>query len=897
MTKQALRWVGLAIVVVFARTAKSQTLPAPTTLASGWRMADTTHAPQSGAILSTPTYDASAWYEAVVPGTILTTLVKAGIYPDPMYGENNRPEVIPETLNKSPWWYRTVATVPAAYAGRHIWLNFDGINYTAVVWVNGTRVGDMRGAFARGHFDISANVKPGAKAAIAVLITPQPHPGISHEHTIHTGMGVNGGLTALDGPTFLSSIGWDWIPAIRDRDTGIWQKVFLSASGDVLVTAPLVVTKLPLPKLDSADLTVKTTLQNISSSPIKGVLHGSIGAVTFSQPVEIEASATKVISLDPTTTPALHLLNPKLWWPNGYGPQNISTLKLTFTINAKVSDSSDTHFGIRQITYEVPDSPSLTLVVNGVKVFIRGGDWGDEDAMKRISPERMDAQIHMHALANMNMIRNWVGQSTSELFYDLCDKYGILLWDEFFQANPSDGPNPEDIAPYLANVREKIIRFRNHPSIAVWCARNEGYPPKEIDDALRVMLAELEPVRLYQPSSTEGRGVNSGGPYHWRAPQDFYVYKEAFKTELGSTSIPTLDSIHGMLARKDWEVIDDAWAEHDFARGASESNLYPGVMAARYGKILNLADFTRKGQLMNFEAYRAMYEGRNAQMFTYTTGVLTWMSHPAQPSFVWQLYHYDLEPNSSLFAVKTASEHIHVQWNELTDHLEVINNSPKPFIGTVYVQILALDGTSLDGKDVPVNAPGSSVTDLGLISVDAVPSDKPTPIHFVELELVDAGHHDTSHNFYWRAPAATRDDLTALDTMPKATLSFDIGRTDLAGKTTFRVFLRNDQSHVALMAHLQLRNLRTNERILPVFYSDNYISLKPSELRVLDITVDTAELHGDPPLLTLDGWNVSVGQVLHPATMTVRENKEADPAYWPVTGLPFATDGLRLTDH
>ena len=88
----------------------------------------------------------------------------------------------------------------------------------------------------------------------------------------------------------------------------------------------------------------------------------------------------------------------------------------------------------------------------------------------------MDAQIHMHALANMNMIRNWVGQSTSELFYELCDKYGILLWDEFFQANPSDGPNPEDIAPYLANVREKIIRYRNHPSIAIWCARNEGYP-------------------------------------------------------------------------------------------------------------------------------------------------------------------------------------------------------------------------------------------------------------------------------------------------------------------------------------------------------------------------------------------------------------------------------------
>jgi hypothetical protein len=95
------------------------------------------------------------------------------------------------------------------------------------------------------------------------------------------------------------------------------------------------------------------------------------------------------------------------------------------------------------------------------------------------------------------------------------------------------------------------------------------------------------------------------------------------------------------------------------------------------------------------------------------------------------------------------------------------------------------------------------------------------------------------------------------------------------------------------MAHLQLRNGRTNERILPVYYSDNYISLMPSEMRVLDITVDTAQLHGDPPLLTLDGWNVGVGQVLHPMTIKVQENKEADPAYWPATGLPFATTGLR----
>ena len=120
-------------------------------------------------------------------------------------------------------------------------------------------------------------------------------------------------------------------------------------------------------------------------------------------------------------------------------------------------------FGIRTITYSVPGSDNLTLSVNGVPVFCKGGDWGMDEALKRIGPKRLDAQVRMHQLANYTMIRNWVGQSTSEGFYDLCDKYGILVWDEFFQPNPSDGPNPDDADLYLANVREKMLRFRSHP--------------------------------------------------------------------------------------------------------------------------------------------------------------------------------------------------------------------------------------------------------------------------------------------------------------------------------------------------------------------------------------------------------------------------------------------------
>jgi hypothetical protein len=277
---------GFPLVALMAISAAAQTAqPQPVVLSSGWQMQDVAKAPQAGAEVASAAFKTDGWYTATVPGTVLTTLVNNKVYPEPLYGENNRPEIIPESLARTSYWYRNAIEIPKSYNGRHIWLNFDGINYAATVWVNGTQVGVMRGAFSRGIFDISAQVKAGKTAVVAVLVAPQPHPGISHEHTIRNGLGLNGGETAIDGPTFLSTIGWDWIPAIRDRDTGIWQKVFLSATGPALVKDPLVTTDLPLPRTDSTDVAVQATVENVSDKPLKGVLEGTIEKITFQQTV------------------------------------------------------------------------------------------------------------------------------------------------------------------------------------------------------------------------------------------------------------------------------------------------------------------------------------------------------------------------------------------------------------------------------------------------------------------------------------------------------------------------------------------------------------------------------------------------------------------------------------
>ncbi len=843
-----------------------------------WYMQDAAKVKQTAAEVSSSKCKTQTWYAATVPGTVLTTLVNNKVYPEPLYGENMRQ--IPESLNKTNWWYRTSFDVPKKFKGRHVWLHFAGINYSAEVWVNGHEAGTMKGAFIRGDFDITELVKPGKSAVLAVLVKPQPHPGVPIEHTVANGVGKNGGDTALDGPTFLCTIGWDWLPAVRDRDTGIWLPVTLDATGPVIVKDPFVTSDLSAP-FTSAELHVSTTLENKSAQPVTGTLQGTIHwqngqepAATFNKAITVAANSKEEVSFDKTSTPELHFESPKLWWPNGYGPQNLYMLTMRFDIGGKESSSESRQFAIRKIEYHVPDSEDLTLAVNGVKVMARGGNWGLDEGLKRISRERLDAQFHMHALANLNIIRNWVGQSTSPDFYDMADKYGILLWDEFFQPNPNDGPNVTDIATYLANVTDKVVRYRNHPSIAVWCARNEGYPPQELEDDLKPLMAKLDPSRLYQSNSAEGRGVSSGGPYYWRSPRFFYAISESFKTETGSVSLPTLESIQGMMPQKDWETINDDWAQHDMAHGAQRGDEFPRMLAHRYGHIRNLADFVRKGQLATYEAFRAMYEGRNSEMFKATSGVITWMSNPAQPSFVWQLYHYDLEPNAALYAAKKASEPVHIEMNEALRGIEVVNNRPEALKNLkLEVLMYRFDGQPDFRKAYSISeVPGSTTQ-----KVAQAPNAYETALFFIKLNLLDASGKLLSTNFYWQNLA--QDQFADLEELPPVTLDAQAMSQIVGENTILSVTLTNNTRHIALLAHLQLHQKKSGKRVLPVFYSDNYLSLVPGESTTFTIEAATKDFQGDDPLIEIDGYNVDVNPV--DAPVSIGPNVNAQPLRWP----------------
>jgi len=812
--------------------------------------ANSEHRPQkSSAWEQAPGLSSPSWYRETVPGTVLTTLVNNNIYPDPLYGENNRPNIIPESLSRTSYWYRTEVTVPAEYASRRVWLNFDGINYMADVWVNGKQVGEIRGAFARGIFDITTLVTPGSVAIIAVLIKPPLTPGDPVEQTQQFGRS-------------------DWTPAIRDRNIGIWQKVTLSATGPVVIRDPRVVTDVPLarPRRRSAEVSIQVPVRNASVRSQTGTIHGRLGDVQFSAgPMTLEAGESRVLRFSPATVPALRIMNPKLWWPNGYGEPNLYPLELTFEVDGAVSDVKTLNVGIRTIGYRMGESDNLTLVVNGVPVFAKGGNWGLDEALKRIPRERLEAQMRLHREANYTIIRNWVGQSTSEDFYDLADRHGLMVWDEFFQ--PAAGL---DAPLYLANVREKVLRFRNHPSIVLWCGRNEGDPsPKALTNGVAAIMQELDPGRSYQPNSDAGRGVRSGGPYSWQPPAAYYregsdrTALVPFKTEIGPISIPTVESIYAMMPAEDAQRFpNDTWAEHDFATGGgnNDAGKYIETLRARYGSVDTLSKFVRAAQLANYEALRALYEGRFTRLFTPTRGVLTWMSNPAQPSFTWQIYSHDLEPFGSFFGAKKACEPVHIQMNQHNFQVMAINHLPQALNDLRYrVRVVNLDGKIVLNRRTNIGKLiESAASDLGAIAFPSVVS----PVHFVKLELFDHNGQLVSDNFYWRNGLA-ENDLKALNNLPLIGLQVSFKQRNTKNKeiVVLDVTLQNPGKVVALMAHLQLRNERTKARVLPVYYSDNYVSLLPGERRVITIEVAAGDLGDDQPAIALDGWNIATAVV------------------------------------
>ncbi|SFJ64440.1 Glycosyl hydrolases family 2 [Amycolatopsis sacchari] len=953
-------------------------------LESGWVLTMADWAPSDdGAVLSGTPVDTRGWLPATVPGTVLASLVEQGQLPDPVSGMNNMH--VPEALSRHDWWYRRAFRLPRGLdtsPGRHVWLEFDGVNHEAEIWLNGAHVGDLAHPFGRAALDVTAALRRTGDQALAVKISPPPHPGSPSDKGPDGSAWKDAGGTMFENsPTYLAVSGWDWMPAVRDRASGIWNHVRLRSTGAIVLGDARVDTVLPkLPDTSVAEVTVTVPVRNAGTVTQRVNVTAAFAGKSLTSTVTVAAGQRTEAVFS-----RVRIDRPQLWWPNGYGDPTLHDLVLTAAIGRTVSDRRTLRIGLRQIgyTYDLPvvisdsraeqtvdfprqqaryvrmqgdrratnwgfslwtmsvvdsaapgtdlaqgktatassvgdgnppenavdGNPStrwssqyqdgqwlqvdlgeavgfdrvvltwetayaqtyriqvsqdgntwtdvasvdntpkpLTIFVNGVKVFCRGGSWGWDELLRRMPPERVDAVVAMHRDMNFTMIRNWVGSSYREELFEACDRYGILLWNEFWDGWSTDPAN-HDV--FLAQAEDTVLRYRHHPCATVWFGCNEGTPPTVLDNGLRDIVTRNTDL-LYQGNSASGV-ITGDGPYFWLDPRMYFTGqatggKAGFWSEIGLPTVSVVESMRNLVGEGDpgWPI-GGPWFLHDWStQGNQGVQGYQGAIDARLAPSTSLDEFCRKAQFVNYESMRAIFEAWNAKLWQDATGVLLWMSHPAWHSTVWQTYDYDLDVNGSYYGARKGCESRHVQADLSTWQVKAVNHTPQALTGvTVTAQLYGLDGA-------PIGAPSRQVLDVAPISTTAaftVPfTDAQPDLHLLRLTMTDGRGTVLSENTYWRYRADTA--MRALNQLARTSLSVDFRSTRDGHVAT----IRNTGRTVAAMVRLSLRERNGVDRVLPTLYGDNYFWLLPGESRVVTVSPRRPVDH---PKLRVEAYNVT----------------------------------------
>ena len=865
-----------SMFTIFAAGALSIAVHAATVtpLHDDWRLQSACKLDATGEAISTGAYSADGWLKIQVPSTVVAAQARAGQIPDPYYGTNLRqlPGVsypighnfanLPmpaDSPYRCGWWFRRTFSVPAATAGQRTWLHFGGINYRGEIWLNGQRIADSKsvaGAYRTYDFDITASLKPGAENVLAVeTFAPT-----------EKDLGIN----------------WvDWNPCPPDKDMGLWGAVDLVTTGAVTVRSPLAVTHFAEDTLSLADVTVYAELHNALDHAVKGVVSGSAAGAHFEEPVELAANEDRTVVFTPEKFPALHLRNPKLWWPEQMGQPHLEQLTVAFHAQGELSDEKTVPFGVREITSELTANGSRLFRVNSKPILIRGAGWS-QDMLLRADNDKLKNEFHLVRAMHLNTIR-LEGKMESEEFFRLPDEQGMLVmlgwcccdhWEHWKDWTA------DDLTIATESLRAQLLRLRHHASLLVWLNGSDNAPPADVERAYLNLEADLHwpnPVLAAASQATTPGGGEDGvkmtGPYDYVAPSYWYRDKLnggawGFNTETSpGPAIASRASRAKFLPDPDAWPPTANWALHNGGGEFVKLTVFEEAMAAAYAKPQSAADYDRIAATMEYDSERAMYEAYSKNKYD-STGVVQWMLNNAWPSMIWHLYDYYLDAGAGYFATRKACEPLHIQYSYDDRSIVVVNSTYQPAKGLkatvhvhnrdwkeVFTQTASLD-SALDSAQRVTIIPESLYTGADRL-------------FFIDLTLTDASGKTVSRNFYWvpgtlttfdwthtdytHTPAARHEDLTALATLPKAAVTATAAMESVDGKRVIAVHLANSNDALAFQLHAAVRSAE-GELIAPVFWSDNWLELVPGESTTL-----TAEIPDDArdPVVELDGWNIA----------------------------------------
>ena len=836
-----------------------------TLIHSDWYARKANEVKMDGNRLSAAPLDKTGWFPARVPGTVLTTLLENHMYPAPEFGLNNNliPDIHEVGNDFYTYWFTRQFTINNLPEGRNVWLNFRGINYKAEIFLNGKRINrnTHEGMFLRKTFNITPYLRTDAPNVLAVLVYPPTHAG-----NPNGGQGGDGQIARNN--TMQYTPGWDWIQPVRDRNTGIWDEVSITTTGPVCLSSPYVVTKVPgvrdpeTKTQREAFVNTSVELENTGSTSLKGLLVCETNGTRLTQPITLSPFEKKTVSLNP-----LAVKNPRLWWPNGIGEQPLYDMNLSFEIGNQVSDRERLRYGIREITSDkCPDNGGRRFFVNGQKIYVTGGNYINSDWLLRLSPERYRDEVRFHAEMNLRMIRVWGGALVERPeFYNACDEFGILVFQDLWGSGDCNGawedptkmdsrerrweyPDNHDL--FIASVEDQVKMIRNHPSLCFWCGANEWPLAKDIDQCLRKeVFPQLDPERLFVSFSTDTLftrnylGDNGDGPYGIQEPEWFFSFRShPFNPEAGSVGSPEVESMREMMTEQDLA----GFPRKGFTRNYTwryHKDLGYGDHLERYGEVKDIETYCKYAQVVNYDQYRSFMEGWASHMWDWYTGILIWKTQNPWTSLRGQMYDWSLDVNASLYGTRKGCEPLHAYYNPVTRKAGLLNTTLKDYTDlSIIARIYNLEGKLLWEKETRASAKANTVQEL---------LDIPVPegikgAYFLRLAL-----NADVPNIYWLTTEPK--DYTSLSQLPKSRpdIKTDIKKEGSNFVGTVRL---SADSQISFFNRIKVFDRETGKRILPVHYSDNYITLMPGDQQEISLEFP-ANLPEERIQIVVDSYN------------------------------------------
>ncbi len=842
-------------------------------LHDNWKAKRATEVIPDGTEITGSGFVITGWLDAVIPGTILTTLMHNNLIPDPFFGMNNNliPDVYITGRDYYTYWFYNEFEIPDLRPGQEVWLNFRGINYFADIFLNGRRVNTKthEGMYIREKYLITPYLNKDKPNRLAVWVAPPDPVG-------NAVAGQGGDGTIGRNVTMQCTAGWDWICPVRDRNTGIWDQVSIEITGQADISNPFIAirvpgTRIPGEKQDPAYITPSAELKNVSSRPFNGIFWIEFGSYKRSIGVTLKPYEEKVVAFD-----EVKIEDPGLWWPNGMGSQPLYNIKLSLiSDDGTEMDSETVVFGIRETgNYFDEKIKARVFTVNGQKVFIKGGNWIASDALLRLSGDRYEAEVRLHAGMNMNMIRVWGGGLTERPeFYDACDKYGILVWQDLWISGDCNGEwndptkketqarrkaYPDNHELFLESAIDQIKMLRNHPSLYLWCGGNETLPAPDILQSLTSdIFPRFDPGRYFLEMSTSSKlmtntiGGVGDGPYGIREPEKIFTERSfPFNPETGSIGIPNYEGLQKIIP--DDEMIPPqgnrvgrSWTYHKYLPLLD----FPD----RYGKVRDIRDFCFKAQIVSYEQYRALQEGFNYKMWNWYSGMLVWKNQNPWTALRGFFYDYFLDCTGGYFGYKHGAAPVHIQLN-LNDSVVCALNQTALDLKNISAGIKLLD---LHGRIISETKKNVSLKAHNLLLLDKISlPETDNGVFFLKLTLSD-DKKVLDENLYWLSNKM--HSYEKLNELGKAEVKCEIRNRE--NKNTL-ISVNNPGGEPAFFIRLKLTDMN-DKQVLPAYFSDNYFTLLPGEEKQvdLDFMYKGAANQQEPLKIILEGWNTPLTEI------------------------------------